>query len=145
MRLRSIALSLFASTTTFSTAYAQPRLIEINRDWTWVQYSDGQMVGYATLPLLLAVGFVVATVAFLYDCTTSSSSSSDSKDSDSDSNAVERYEQEAARLRALKRQTDAQTELTASLIDKARIDAEFGEIKQITDHDRKVRGFKRNA
>lgn len=63
----------------------------------------------------------------------------------SNTELAQRYEEDAARLRAQKRKTDAHTELTASLIDKARVDAEYDELKQITDHDRKVRNIHRNG
>jgi hypothetical protein len=58
---------------------------------------------------------------------------------------AEQLEREEHRMRAQARHTIAQTELTASLIDKARIDAEYAEIGQITEYDRKVRNLKRSA
>jgi hypothetical protein len=53
-----------------------------------------------------------------------------------------RYEQEALRMRAEARRADAENELIRSQINKARSAAEYAEIGQITDHDRKVRGLR---
>ena len=146
MQLRSITLSLLANAATFSPASAQARILEIRPDWIWIQHADGSIVGYNTLlvfGLILIFLIAIAGIGCAIDAATgSSSSTSYTTTTVSALDAAEYHEQEAARLRALKRQTDAHTELTASLIQKARIDAEYGELPQITDHARKVRSLK---
>lgn len=147
MKLRSITLALLANAATHSPVSAQGRILEIRPDWIWIQHGDGSIVGYNTVivfGLIFVVLVAIAGVCCAIDASSgSSSSTSYTTTVVSALEAAEQHEQEAARLRALKRQTDAQTELTASLISKARTDAEYGELTQITDHDRKVRGFKR--
>lgn len=64
---------------------------------------------------------------------------------ESSEEAAIRIEREAALLRARKRKTDAETDLRASLIDKARLDAEYQEISKIIEHDKKLRGIHRSA
>lgn len=146
MKLRSITLSLLANVATISTASAQARILEIRPDWIWIQHADGSIVGYNTilvLGLILIVLIAIAGIGCAIDASSgSSSATSYTITTVSALDAAEYHEQEAARLRALKRQTDAHTELTASLINKARVDAEYSELPQITDHARKVRGLK---
>lgn len=147
MKLRCIARSLLANAPTFFPVSAQAGIIEISPDWIWVQFADGSVVGYDTITVLGIVCLgLLAIVGLLYaieSASESTAATSYSITAVSALEAAEYHEQEAARLRALKRQTDAQTELTASLINKARADAEYGELAQITDHDRKIRGLKR--
>lgn len=146
MKLRSITFSLLANATTISTASAQARILEIRPDWIWIQHADGSIVGYNTILvfcLILLILIAIVGVGCAIDAASgSSSATSYTTTTVSALEAAEHHEQEAARLRALKRQTDAHTELTASLINKARTDAEYSELTQITDHVRKVRGLK---
>jgi hypothetical protein len=147
MKLRSITLALLANAATYSPASAQARILEIRPDWIWIQHADGSIVGYNTIfvfGLILVVLVAIAGLCCAIDASSGSSSATYYTTTVvSALEAAEQHEQEAARLRALKRQTDAHTELTASLINKARTDAEYSELSQITDHDRTVRGLKR--
>ncbi len=147
MKLQSITLSLLANAATVSSAYARARILEVDPDRIWIEHADGRIVGYNTAPVLCLVFlFLVALVLLLSvigAAFSSSSATSYTTSVVSTLQAAEYHQQEAARLQALKRQTDAETELTASLIQKARTDAEYSEVTQITDHDRTVRGLKR--
>jgi hypothetical protein len=58
---------------------------------------------------------------------------------------AKRYEEEAFIAHSLKRKLDAEKELTATMIEKARVDAVYSELKEITDHDRTVRGANRRS
>ena len=129
---RSIMLSLPLLVSSASSAVAQT--VYFDGVALWLRTVDA---GWLRIPMLFLLCSIAVLVA-IYVVITSSSSSGESPES-----AAERHEEEIARLRALKRQIDAQTELTASLIHKARVDAEHRELSEITKHDREIRGFGR--
>jgi hypothetical protein len=110
----------------------------------WVMNEYGYWRGYridGILFLLLIVLGLVGLAAWCFD----QANSCDTSEADAAADQAQRYEEEARRLRALKQRTDAETELTASLIDKARINAAYNELNQITQHDREVRRLSRRT
>jgi hypothetical protein len=143
MKLRPISVLLLANVATFSAARAQARLIEINPHWIWIQHADGRVVGYNTLFVFLLAVCVLFLISVAIGLLTTSSRSSSVTYTNNVLSAAQWHEQETARLQALKRQMDAETALTASLIEKARTDAEYSELDQITDHAREVGRLKR--
>jgi hypothetical protein len=128
---RSIMLSLPLLVSSASSSVAQT--VYFDGVALWLRTVDG----WLRIPMLFLVVSIAVLVA-IYVVITSSGSSRESPEP-----AAARYDEETARLRALKRQTDAQTELTASLIHKARVDAEHKELSEITKHDREIRGLRR--
>jgi hypothetical protein len=56
---------------------------------------------------------------------------------------TEELEEAAARTRALKLKTDAETDLKASQIDNSRVQGHLSDIKEIIEHDRKMRAGRR--
>jgi hypothetical protein len=117
--------------------FSEPACAQYYYSYRYDPAADGSFVAAAFIAL------VVGGLYYLYEQTTrQSSGSSECDHAESD---AERYEEEARRLRALKQRTDAETELTASLIDKARIEAAYRELNQITHHDREVRRLSRRT
>jgi uncharacterized membrane protein len=110
----------------------------------WVRDQYGYWHGYHIVTVIFLLGLFLTLVKLL-EWFINHSSSSDSSEEHTASDQAERYEEEARRLRALKYKTDAETDLTASLIDKARIDAAYKELNQITTHDREVRRLSRHT
>jgi hypothetical protein len=117
--------------------FSKPAYAQYYHSYRYDPASDGSFVAAVFIALVLG------GLYYLYEQTTRQSSSS--SDCDCAESDAERYEEEARRLRALKQRTDAETELTASLIDKARIDAAYRELNQITHHDREVRRLSRRS
>jgi preprotein translocase subunit SecE len=114
----------------------------VRGEWVWFVWPDGSVTGYPTILVLGVIGVIAFIIAIIDELNSSSHCDCSSEE---DEDAAARHEREAARLRAQSRQTEAHTELTARLIDKARVDAEYKEIKQITDHDRKIRNIYRSG
>lgn len=112
-------------------------------------FANGQMTIYLNPDRIVGCVLIVAVAAWvvgwLIDQGGSSECSCDECEVERAQDAAARHDREAARMRAQTRQAEAHTELTARLIDKARVDAEYNEIKQITDHDRKIRNIHRGG
>ncbi|MEA2889567.1 MAG: hypothetical protein QOI05_360 [Bradyrhizobium sp.] len=145
--LNRISLSLCISLATAIPARAEFLLptIGFESGLTVIVFPDGSYIWFRTLRVLIAVVIGIVVAVCLSSELFSFASSSSCDTSESALERAQRHDQEAARLRAASRQTEAHTELTARLIDKARVDAEYGELKQITDHDRKIRNIHRSG
>jgi hypothetical protein len=102
----------------------------------WIRQPDGGWIGYSGEFIFFVFVALVVGLAALHHITTASENS-DTCESAEDQ--ARRYEEEARLTRAHKAKVDAHTELMASAIDAARVQAAYDELKQITKHDREVR------
>ncbi len=144
--LTRIALSIIIGLATLVPAHAQFPDIRSADGWTMFYWPDGSITAHPTIIVLAAaVGAVLFLAAIIHQTNRSSPCSCNECVAKRARSAAERHDREAARLLAQSRQTEAHTELTARLIDKARVDAEYGEIKQITNHDRQIRNIHRSG
>jgi hypothetical protein len=103
----------------------------------WVRQPDGGWIGYSGE--LVFIVFVVLIVAIFAAGYHSTNATENSDTCESVEEQAQRYEEEARLTRAYKAQVDAHTELMASAIDAARMQAAYDDLKQITQHDRDVR------
>jgi flagellar biosynthesis/type III secretory pathway M-ring protein FliF/YscJ len=121
--IRALALALGAVATMTTPAAADFWLQMGDR---WVYVSNGLVI--------LVVVFVVVVIIIA-----AAASDSAEKSEQSASQSADHFDNEAARLRALKRKLDAQTELTESQIRAALKDDEAKEICELIRHGRAKR------
>jgi hypothetical protein len=144
--LTRIALSVAIGLATLVPAHAQLPRIGHDGPWMYFYWPDGGVTAHPTIIVLAAVVGAVLLLAWLANQgNRSSPCSCDECVAKRARSAAERHDREAARLRAQSRQTEAHTELMASQIDNARVGAEYGELRQITDHDRRIRNIHRSG
>jgi uncharacterized membrane protein YciS (DUF1049 family) len=139
--LKKVAVLAITTTTVSVPAQAE---VQIVGGYIWFMNENGSWTGYSIVAILFVLGLLLA-ICKLVEWLSSYSNSCDTSEEDAASNQAQRYEEEARRLRALKYKTDAATELTASLIEQARINAAYKELNQITNHDREVRRLSRRT
>ena len=141
-----IALSIVIGITGLVPAHAQLPRIDHDGPWMYFYWPDGGVTAHPTIIVLAAViGAVLFLSWIIHQTNRSSPCSCNECVAKRARSAAERYDREAARLLAQSRQTEAHTELMATQIDNARVGAEYGEIRQITDHDRTIRDIHRSG
>jgi hypothetical protein len=130
--IRKLSLSTIALLTPTS---ATPAVADF-----YIELANGR---YLVLPdvLVFFVGVVIllGVVAAFIESASSRSGGTDLPDEITNPEPAEYYEGQAARVRALKRKLDAETELAQSFINAKRTRAELDEIEEVLRHDQAKR------
>jgi hypothetical protein len=96
------------------------------------------------LVLFLFAVVALGAICWVYEAATGASSNGLPEEI-ANSNSADYYDDQAARLRALKRKLDAETQLNDSKITAARTKAELDELSDIIRHDKTKRSLRRKG